>query len=196
MIRFVILLLLLIATQISGYNIFKNISNEKILLTSGKSFQNNTTIGSSKFKSNFQNTFGIQLPIDNELSLGFNLDFFSLIPSNSTSKRQYKVRSISPSITKNTVGKNKLNYFYGLKIPIQIISYKESGTIDINDEELTSFGIEPLIGKSIPLSKIFSLELQLSAYFSYLPKLSHQSETNPEKNKLYFFPKLTSGIIF
>ncbi|RAP27531.1 hypothetical protein DID74_00055 [Candidatus Marinamargulisbacteria bacterium SCGC AG-333-B06] len=194
--KIIILLLILISSQISGKNIFQNLNNTDIMLIAGKSYQTETSIGSSTFTSNFQNTFGIQLPINNTLYLGCNIDFFSLIPKQSSSQREYKVRSITPSITQKKRSKYKFNHFYGLKIPIQMISYKESGTIDKNDDQLTSIGIEPLIGGSINLYKTISLQLEVSTCISYLPKLSHVTTPSPKSNIAYLLPKFSLLIIF
>ena len=180
--RLLIIILLLTSTEVSAKNIFKELNNDEILLTTGKNYQIGTKIGSSSFKSNFQNTFGIKIPINNTNLLGCNIEFYSLIPNNSTSNREYKVRAITPTYTTQFKKTQKSQYFYGIKTPIQIILYKESGTIDTGDEQLTAFGLESFIGSSITIYKTLSLQLEFGTLISYLPKLIHQSNTTPEKN--------------
>ncbi len=194
--RLLIIILLLTSTQVSAKNIFKELNNDEILLTTGKNYQIATKIGSSSFKSNFQNTFGIKIPINNTNLLGCNIEFYSLIPNNSTSNREYKVRAITPTYTTQFKKTQRSQYFYGIKTPIQIILYKESGTIDTGDEQLTAFGLESFIGSSITIYKTLSLQLEFGTLISYLPKLIHQSNTTPEKNKLYYLPKFSLSIIF
>ncbi len=194
--RLLIIILLLTSTQVSAKNIFKELNNDEILLTTGKNYQIATKIGSSSFKSNFQNTFGIKIPINNTNLLGCNIEFYSLIPNNSTSNREYKVRAITPTYTTQFKKTQRSQYFYGIKTPIQIILYKESGTIDTGDEQLTAFGLESFIGSSITIYKTLSLQLEFGTLISYLPKLIHQSNTTPEKNKLYHLPKFSLSIIF
>jgi len=195
-VRLLIIILLLTSTQVSAKNIFKELNNDEILLTTGKNYQIATKIGSSSFKSNFQNTFGIKIPINNTNLLGCNIEFYSLIPNNSTSNREYKVRAITPTYTTQFKKTQRSQYFYGIKTPIQIILYKESGTIDTGDEQLTAFGLESFIGSSITIYKTLSLQLEFGTLISYLPKLIHQSNTTPEKNKLYHLPKFSLSIIF
>tara|TARA_Y100001970_G_scaffold1823_1_gene2142 strand:+ start:331 stop:918 length:588 start_codon:yes stop_codon:yes gene_type:complete len=195
-VRLLIIILLLTSTQVSAKNIFKELNNDEILLTTGKNYQIATKIGSSSFKSNFQNTFGIKIPINNTNLLGCNIEFYSLIPNNSTSNREYKVRAITPTYTTQFKKTQRSQYFYGIKTPIQIILYKESGTIDTGDEQLTAFGLESFIGSSITIYKTLSLQLEFGTLISYLPKLIHQSNTTPEKNKLYYLPKFSLSIIF
>ncbi len=196
MIKKLFIILLLISYPIYGKNIFKEINNDEILLLIGKNYQKTTQIGSSKFKSNFQSTFGLQLPINENEYLGCNIDFYSLIPSNSDSSREYKVRSFVPNYIKYFKKQKKIHFFYGLKIPIQIILYKESGTIDLNDEQFISFGIEPLVGSSINIYKTISFQIIIESMLSYMPTLYHQSANNPEKNKIYNLLTISTGIIF
>tara|TARA_Y100000591_G_C21561640_1_gene558841 strand:- start:88 stop:675 length:588 start_codon:yes stop_codon:yes gene_type:complete len=195
-VRLLIIILLLVSTQVNAKNIFKELNNDEILLTTGKNYQIATQIGSSSFKSNFQNTFGIKIPINNTSLLGCNIEFYSLIPNNSTSNREYKVRAITPTYTTQFKKTQKSQYFYGIKTPIQIILYKESGAIDTGDEQLTAFGLESFIGSSITIYKTLSLQLEFGTLISYLPKLIHQANTTPEKNKLYYLPKFSLSIVF
>ena len=191
-----LLLLVMLASQITATPIFKQINSDEILILAEKSYQPDTTIGGSTFKNNSQNTFGIQLPFINDVQIGFNIDFFSLIPKNTTTKREYKIRAITPNILQNKIINPKLTQFYGVKIPVNIIAYKESGTIDKGDDEHIALGIEPLIGTSLNLYKTIFIQLKFSTLISYLPKLSHEQETNPKENIVYCLPKFSFSIIF
>jgi len=192
--KHVIIAWLLLTSQVLGESYIQNITKDNIKLNITQSYQTQTTIGSTILESNSQTTFGIKLPIKPEVYTTFMINFFNLTPKNSVSNRNYKIRAIIPGIEILPILKHSLSYHYGIQLPLNIIAYKNSGTIDNNDHEYISFGIEPYLGSTLFLSKSIVAQVQVSLFISYLPKLVHKIPI--QTNTFFILPKVSISLNF